>query len=72
MPMSGDMTMKISVFVQPDGISDDHPALRDRRARIAADQRVRRAGRQPDIPGDQVPDDRADQPAEDHRRTSRC
>ncbi len=27
MPMIGDMTMNTSVFVQPDGISDDHPAF---------------------------------------------
>ena len=37
------------------------PALRDGRAGVAADERVRRAGRQPVVPGDQVPDDRADQ-----------
>ena len=26
-PMTGDMTMKTSVFVHPDGISEPHPAL---------------------------------------------
>ena len=41
--------------------------LRDRGARVAADQRVRRAGRQPEVPGDQIPDDRAGEAAEDHR-----
>ena len=56
--------MKISVLVQP-------PTMMRRRARpcatrragIAADQRVRRTGRQAEVPGDQVPDDGADQPA---------
>ena len=64
--MSGARTMKISVLVQPDGMIAPKPALRDRRAGVAADERVRRAGRQAEVPGDQVPDDRAEQAAEDH------
>ena len=29
---------------------------------------MRRAGRQPEVPGDQIPGDRADQAGEDHRK----
>ena len=46
----------------------DHAAPADRgehRADDAADQRVRRAGRQAEQPGQQVPDDAADQAGED-------
>ena len=65
MPISGATTMKISVFVQPEAMIADQAGLGDRRARIAADERMRRAGRQPEVPRDQVPDDGADQAAED-------
>ena len=44
------------------------PALRHRRAGVPADERVRRAGRDPVRPGDDVPDDRAEQRAEDDVR----
>ena len=40
----------------------------ERRARDAADQRVRRARRQAGVPGDEVPGDRADEAGEDDRR----
>ena len=43
------------------------PGLRDRRAGITADEGVRRTRRQAGIPGDQIPDDRADQAGEYHR-----
>ena len=53
--------------------------LRDRRARVAAEQRVRGAGGQPVVPGEQVPEDRAGEAGEDHAerhhardRSSRC
>ena len=59
--------MKMSVFVQPETMIAPNPALRDRRAGVAAEQRVRRARRQAVVPGDQVPDDRAEQAREDHR-----
>ena len=65
--MSGASTMKISVLVQPDEDDRAEAGLGHRRAGVAADQRVRRAGRQAVVPGDQVPDDRADQAGEDHR-----
>ena len=39
---------------------------RHRRARVAADQRMRGTGGQSEPPGDQVPGDRADQAPEDH------
>ena len=66
-PMSGESTMKISVFVQPREMIALKPGLRDRRAGVAADERVRGARRQAVVPGDQVPDDGADQPGEDDR-----
>ena len=65
--MSGASTMKISVLVQPATMIALAPGLGHRRPGVAADERVRRAGRQPVVPGDQVPDDRADQAGEDHR-----
>src|SRR5215470_17084373 len=41
------------------------PAIRHySRARVTADERMRRAGRKPEIPGDDVPNDGADEPAE--------
>ena len=44
---------------------DRAPAgLGDRRAGVAADQRVRRARRQTEAPRDEIPDDRADQAGE--------
>ena len=64
-PISGASTMKMSVFVQRRDDDADEAGLGDRRARIAAEQRVRRARRQPAVPRDQVPDDGADQPRED-------
>ncbi len=42
--------------------------LGDRRADEPADERVRAARRNPVVPGDEVPGDRADQRAEDHVR----
>src|SRR2546430_1659114 len=40
--------------------------LRHRGARVAADQGVRRRGGQPEPPGDEVPDDGAAEPSQDH------
>ena len=52
----------------PAGDDDGAEArLGDGRAGVAAEQRVRRARRQPEVPRDQVPRDRADQAGEDHR-----
>ena len=65
--MSGDRKMKM-IVLRPAARDDRREAgLGHRRAGVAADQRVRRAGRQAEVPGDQVPDDRAGQAAEDDR-----
>ena len=66
MPSSGETTMKRSGRVQPLGMQGAEPGLGDRRAGIAAEQRVGGGAGQSAVPGDQVPHDRADQPAEDH------
>ena len=68
-PTSGEITMNESVCTH----FDPHvipwvPALRHRRAGVAADERVRRAARDAVSPGDDVPADRAEQAAEDHVR----
>ncbi len=44
-PISGATTMKMSVLVQPAGMMAPKPGLGHRRAGVAAEQRVRRAGR---------------------------
>ena len=41
-----------------------HAHVRHGRSRVAADQGVRGGGRDPEVPRDQVPDDRPDEPAE--------
>ena len=58
-PISGARTMKMSVLVQPDSDEGAEARLRDGRAGVAAEQRVRRARGQAEVPGDQIPDDRA-------------
>ena len=67
MPMSGDRTIKTSVLVQPAGMIAPKPGLGNRRAGVAAEQRVRRARRQSVVPGNQVPDDGAEKARIDHR-----
>ena len=52
--------MKISVLVQPETMMAPKPGLGHGRAGVAAEQRVRRTGRQAEEPRDQVPGDRAD------------
>ncbi len=42
------------------------PFIGQTRSGDAADQRVRRTGRQTEPPGDQIPDDRADQTGQHH------
>ena len=65
MPISGARRMNSAVLATP-GVMTLEAALARRRRRQAADQRVRRAGRQAPPPRQQVPDDRADQRAEQH------
>src|SRR5205823_14028618 len=48
------------------------PALRERGADEAADERVRRARRQTEPPGQEVPRDRADECREDGRRVDQA
>ena len=69
MPSSGEMTMNdsVSTHFEPHVIAA-RPARRHRRAGVAADQRVRRAGRDAERPRDEVPGDRAEQPGEDDVR----
>jgi hypothetical protein len=63
--MAGASTMKMSVLVQPPTMSALVLDLGDRRARIAPDEGVRRAGGQPDGSRDEVPDDGADEARHD-------
>ena len=65
-PSSGEMTMNATVFRKPAGIERPGARLGHRRADQAADQRVRGRRRDAVVPGDDVPDDRADQRAEHH------
>jgi hypothetical protein len=64
-PMIGDRKMNRMVLVQPPGTSAANPAFATAAPGVAADQGVRRAGRQAEVPGDQIPDDRAGEAAED-------
>ena len=65
-PMSGASTMNRPILMSPAADQRAEPGLDQRRAGEAADERVRRAGRQPPVPGDEVPRDGADQAGEDH------
>ena len=65
--MSGDRTMKTPMLAQAFGDERAPARRRDGRARHPADQRVRRRGRQPEPPRDEVPADRAHEAGEDHR-----
>jgi hypothetical protein len=60
-PITGEATMKTSVLIHPSGFSKPLTPRkrRNRRAGIAANQSVRTRSRQTKIPGDQIPDDRA-------------
>ena len=64
-PSTGETKMKSTVLPTPAAISGPRARLGDHRADDAADQRMRRARRDAVPPGDAVPDDRADQRAED-------
>ena len=62
-PTIGEMNIGMTTFSStPDQMTVG--AARERRADHAAEQRVRGGRRQPEVPGDQVPDDRADQRGE--------
>jgi hypothetical protein len=58
--------MNTSTFVQPATMIALKPAFATP-PRVAAEQRVRGAGGQPVVPGDEIPDDRAGEAREDHR-----
>ena len=65
--MSGDRTMNSADLA--DALGHEHvptPALATAAPGHAADQGVRRAGGQPEVEGDEVPHDGADEAGEDH------
>ena len=67
-PTSGDSTMASNVFDSPLQTAAESPALAIPAPTKSPDQGVRTAGRYPQSPGDQVPDDGAHQGGEDHLR----
>ena len=68
MPKIGARKMKTAVLITPEATIDAEAARGDARADQAADQSVAAARRNAEEPGQHVPDDRAHQRAEDHRR----
>ncbi len=60
-PTSGDSTIATSVFVSPLQTAAESPGLGHAAADQPPDQGVRTGGRDAQCPGDQVPDDGADQ-----------
>ena len=67
MPSVGDSTIAISVLLSPVHWIPVEPGMRDARADHPADQRMARRRGNALEPGDDVPEHRADQRAEDHR-----
>ena len=71
-PRIGESTPGLTTFSQTPLHWIDAPAVgRDRGAGDAADERVARARRQPQEPGDEVPGDRPDEPGEDDAQRHR-
>ncbi len=68
MPSIGEMTMKRIGLIQPEAMMAPAPALATAAPPIPAEERVRRGTRQPEPPGDEVPDDGADQRGQDDVR----
>ena len=66
--MTGDSTAGSKTLpTTPSKFTAPTPDADEGGADQAAEQRVRRAGGQPEQPGEQVPEDGADQPGEDDR-----